>query len=67
MKKDTNLPVIKQIPKDKLLIETDSPWCDIRPSHASFSYVKTTFPSVKREKWNENSMVKSRNEPCNIV
>ncbi|XP_065206695.1 deoxyribonuclease TATDN1 [Planococcus citri] len=67
MKKDDNLSVIKQIPKDKLLIETDSPWCDIRPSHASFTHVKTTFPSVKREKWNENSMVKSRNEPCNIV
>ena len=29
-----NLEVIAMVPLDRLLLETDSPWCEIRPSHA---------------------------------
>ena len=49
------------------MIETDAPWCEIKQSHASFKFVQTKFPSVKKEKWNESSIVKGRNEPCCIV
>lgn len=67
LKNPDNLEVVRQIPVDQLLIETDCPWCEIRPSHAGFKYIKTKFPTQKKEKWESSSMVKSRNEPCCIV
>ena len=27
------------VPLDRLMLETDCPWCDIRPSHAGKKYV----------------------------
>ena len=57
------------IPVDKLMIETDCPWCDIRPSHAGHKFVKTKFenyPAVDKKKWKQGVIVKGRNEPHNI-
>ena len=67
LKTEENLKVLSGIPLDKLMVETDSPWCEIRPTHASHKFVKTHFPAVKKEKWSEGSLVKSRNEPCKIT
>lgn len=67
LKTEDNLFVVKTIPSDKLVIETDCPWCEIRPTHASAKDMATRFPSVKKEKWQPDQMVKGRNEPCNIV
>jgi len=69
MKTQNNLDVIKQLPLDKILVETDSPWCGIKPSHASYSHIKTQFTSemVKKEKWISGKIVKDRNEPCTII
>ncbi|CAF2387039.1 unnamed protein product [Rotaria sp. Silwood2] len=69
MKTQTNLDVIKQLPLDKILVETDAPWCGIKPSHTSHSHIKTQFTSemVKKEKWTSGKMVKDRNEPCTII
>lgn len=67
LKTAENLEVVKQLPKDRLLLETDCPYCEVRPSHASSRYVETTFTSVKKEKWNTENMIKGRNEPVTIV
>ncbi|KAI6285548.1 hypothetical protein MCOR14_006919 [Pyricularia oryzae] len=129
-----NCDVVREIRLDRIMIETDGPWCEVRPSHEGWKYlvedakrkaadeeqvaaaaaaatvdgnsqppatdaptepangdVKTTrqkkpkqqqqpskkgqkkasevperFKSVKKEKWEEGCMVKSRNEPCTI-
>uniref|UniRef100_A0A8D8QEH2 Deoxyribonuclease TATDN1 n=1 Tax=Cacopsylla melanoneura TaxID=428564 RepID=A0A8D8QEH2_9HEMI len=62
-----NLEVLKSIPEDRLLLETDCPWCEVKQSHAGHSYVKTKHENVKNTKWQPDKMVKSRNEPANIV
>lgn len=68
LKTAENLKTVQAIPEDKLLLETDCPWCEIRPTHAGYKYIKpeNIFKSVKKEKWNADSMVKGRNEPFNI-
>ncbi|RWS25358.1 putative deoxyribonuclease TATDN1-like protein [Leptotrombidium deliense] len=67
LKTESNLQVIKEIPSDRLMIETDSPWCELKQSHASFSFIKTRFESKKKEKFESGFQVKGRNEPCNLV
>lgn len=77
-KDQEGIKVAKAVPLDKLLLETDAPWCDMRPTHASAPYLlafkearsdlaKVYQPDqVKKEKWESNKMVKGRNEPCTI-
>ena len=71
MKTAEQCEVVKVIPLDRMMIETDCPYCDIRNSHASAQHVKTKFPSKKKDKYNpaaeEFAIVKDRNEPCTIV
>lgn len=67
LKTADNIEVMKTIPSDRLLLETDAPWCDIRPTHAGFKHIRTKFESKKKEKWEKGVCVKGRNEPAHIV
>jgi TatD DNase family protein len=72
MKTAENLEVVKKLPIDRLMIETDAPWCDIRPTHASYEFIKNhedipEWKVVKKEKFQLGSLVKSRNEPCQLM
>lgn len=67
LKTEDNLFTLTTIPADRLMIETDCPWCEIRPTHAAAKDVITNFPTVKKEKWQIDKLVKGRNEPCTIV
>ncbi|KAI9285363.1 putative deoxyribonuclease TATDN1-like protein [Umbelopsis sp. AD052] len=75
MKAEENIEVVKAIPANLLMLETDAPWCDIRPTHASYQYWKNcssdlkelyTPEGKKKEKFEMGLMVKSRNEPCTM-
>lgn len=59
-----NLEVVKGIPAEKMLIETDSPYCEIKSTHAGIKMVQSSWPSKKKEKYDPNCLVKGRNEPC---
>ncbi|AEE78942.1 unnamed protein product [Arabidopsis thaliana] len=64
LKTAENLEVMKGIPVERMMIETDSPYCDIKNTHAGIKFVKSTWPSKKKEKYDQESLVKGRNEPC---
>lgn len=71
LKTEEMLAVVAQLPVDRLMVETDSPWCGIKPSHASFKHVKSVFPAVKAEKYDagakELMTVKDRSEPLHLI
>ncbi|GIQ83251.1 TatD family protein [Kipferlia bialata] len=79
LKKEENVTVASMVPLDRLHLETDCPWCDIRASHHGHKAVKTRpYKPIKKEKYvvvdrpEEGCapgarVVKSRTEPCHIV
>ncbi|KAK6942522.1 3'-5' ssDNA/RNA exonuclease TatD-like, partial [Dillenia turbinata] len=64
LKTKENLEVVQGIPIEKMMIETDSPYCEIKNTHAGINYVKSIWPSKKKEKYEQDCIVKGRNEPC---
>ena len=67
MKTQENLEVVRQIPLEFLLLETDAPWCGIKATHASQPFLSTLFPSRKRDKFERGVLVKDRAEPCLLL
>ena len=57
--------VIPFIPLDKIMYETDSPYCDVRSTHPGYQFLHPST-SFKPEKFQMGSMVKNRNEPACI-
>lgn len=66
LKTEKNLEVAKLIPSDRLMIETDCPYCEMRKSHASFKYVKT-ISGKSKDASDTNIPVKNRNEPSSLI
>lgn len=70
LRTQTNLDVVKEIPLDRILVESDSPWCEIKNTSAAKGL-------LKEHKWDDpevnkperlagkegTATVKSRNEP----
>lgn len=67
LREASNLEVAQTIPLDRLMIETDAPWCGIKPTHAGHLHVTFHPPSKKPERFEEGLAVKNRNEPMHIV
>jgi len=68
LKTEENLKAMARIPIDRLMIETDAPYCEIRPSMAAHKYSKNAFldrwECRKKEKFQRGALVKGRNEPA---
>ncbi|KIJ21910.1 hypothetical protein PAXINDRAFT_63752, partial [Paxillus involutus ATCC 200175] len=75
MKTEQNLDAVRNIRLDRLLLETDAPWCSMTNTHASKAYLDSLpaslrsryFPTaVKPESFVPGKAVKGRNEPSAI-
>lgn len=75
LKTAANCDVVKAVPLDRIMLETDGPWCEVRQSHEGWKYLRASsskpalaelYKSVKKERWERGAMVKGRNEPCTI-
>lgn len=64
---DANLEVVAALPADRILLETDAPWCEIRPSHASARHAGDRPAARDKKRWSPDAWVKSRNEPAGMV
>lgn len=51
LKTATNLEAVASLPLDRLHLETDAPWCEVKRTHASYSLIRTIFPAVKKERY----------------
>ncbi|KPI87695.1 hypothetical protein ABL78_3233 [Leptomonas seymouri] len=59
---------VAAIPLNRLMLESDAPWCDVRPKDYGAAFVTTTFRTIKRKKPFElGACLERRNEPCHLV
>ena len=78
----SGLEAAREVPLDRLLLETDAPWCDLRPTHASSAaqegFDLKDFDAKNGVVWKDKRkigaeddktsyLVKGRNEPCRIA
>ncbi|KLU80965.1 hypothetical protein MAPG_00061 [Magnaporthiopsis poae ATCC 64411] len=42
-----NCDVVRGLPLDRLMIETDGPWCEIRPSHEGWKYLVEHYARIR--------------------
>ena len=67
LRTEDSLNVVKEIPIDRLLVETDAPWCGIKNTHPGKKFVKTVWQEKKEKKFAMGSCVKNRCEPCHLI
>jgi TatD DNase family protein len=68
LKTTENCAAAALIPLDRLLLETDAPWCSIKPTSPAYKFTLGAGEGggtgvVKREKFSPGCLVKDRNEP----
>ncbi|KAI9592366.1 hypothetical protein BDF19DRAFT_451576 [Syncephalis fuscata] len=65
LKTEDNLTVVAAVPEDRIMLETDAPWCETRSTHAGHRYLAgLAWPEAKKkERFEMGYLVKSRNEP----
>ena len=82
LREESGLEAARECPLDRILLETDAPWCDLRPTHASANQDKfklKEFDAARGVVWKDKKklsgggesggdfLVKGRNEPCRIA
>lgn len=50
LRTETSLDVVKHVPPEKLMVETDAPWCSIKNTHPGAAFVDTKWQSKDKKK-----------------
>ncbi|OIR57652.1 MAG: TatD family hydrolase [Amphiamblys sp. WSBS2006] len=69
LKKEETIECLSKAPLERIMFETDAPWCGIRRTHAGMKYLLEAEIRKERKKGSAGTreeLVKGRNEPCNI-
>ena len=73
LKTAENMEAAATIPLDRLLLETDAPWCSLNATHASNAHLKSlpkpfsdVFFPPSAKSYVPGKTIKGRNEPCAI-
>jgi len=75
LKTEENLKTAKAIRPERILLETDAPWCSMTGGHASKEHLTSLPPSLRElyfppstrpENFVLGKAVKGRNEPCAV-
>ncbi|EME28158.1 Putative deoxyribonuclease TATDN1 [Galdieria sulphuraria] len=66
LKTEENLSVVQKVPLERLVLETDCPYCEIRKTHAGYHWIQSHWKTVSHKKYETGSCVKGRTEPCHI-
>ncbi|KAK1245214.1 hypothetical protein MKX08_004843 [Trichoderma sp. CBMAI-0020] len=48
LKTEENLAMVKEVTLDRIMLETDGPWCEVRPSHAGYQYLIEKKPEPEQ-------------------
>lgn len=66
LRSESSLAMLPNIPSDRLMIETDGPWCGIRPTHPGFKHISHRWDERKAKSHSLGATVKGRVEPCHV-
>lgn len=67
LRTEENLHTVAKLPLNRLLLETDCPYCGVRKTHPGYEHIKTFFDEKAEKKFVMGLPVKNRQEPCHIV
>ena len=70
LKTPENLDVVRSLPLERIVLESDAPWCGIKPTHAGHAFTRppTTWDApVKKERWRPGAAVRDRAEPAHVL
>jgi TatD DNase family protein len=67
LRTEESLAVVQALPLDRILLETDCPYCEVRAAHPGYAYIQTHFEAKAEKKFERGKCVKSRQEPCHII
>lgn len=59
--------MVKEVPLDRIMLETDAPYCRILNKSPAFKYVTTKWKMRTKKKQKPEFLVKERNEPIRIL
>ncbi|KAI5188480.1 TatD DNase family protein [Nematocida sp. AWRm77] len=59
------LSVIEEVPLDRLLLETDAPYCAVKRSTEYFKHAGSYL--AQKRSWSADAGIKGRNEPVNLL
>lgn len=63
LKTRENCAVVNEVRLDRIMLETDGPWCEVRPSHEGWKYLMPAKPAQEPAESDASSTVTQQKKP----